>query len=118
MLRGGTMPVSTKRRPCAKCRRWFRPSPRLKGRQAVCSAEPCQRARQLANERSWKQANPQHRTKSLARSSAGCDEVRAAGEGKSIRSQGLAGTRVDSGVLPRGLGKSIEAQAFVLAALV
>jgi hypothetical protein len=112
------MPGSTKRRPCAICRRWFRPSPRLRGRQTVCAAEPCQRARQAANERRWKDANPGHRTKSRARSSATCDEVRRLGGGKSIPPEVRIKQGVDSRVLLAGLGESIHAQECVLAALV
>jgi hypothetical protein len=112
------MPVSTQRRPCVVCRRWFRPSPRLKGRQTVCPEKPCQRARQAANELRWKRANPGHRKKAGNRSSATYAEVPSAGEGKSILSQAPASQAVDQGVLPVGLGKSIQSHAFVLAALV
>ena len=77
-----------------------------------------QRARQAANERRWKDANPGHRAKSRARSSATCDEVGAASGGKSIPPEVLTKQRVDPGVLVAGLGKSIRAQECVLAALV
>ena len=108
------MPPSTQRkRPCSECRRWFRPSPRLKGRQTVCSDDECQRARRGANVRRWKRVA--RRTRSSSRTS---DEVLRRNEGNSILAEVPSPRPLDQGVLPERLGNSIRAQARVLVALV
>ena len=99
-------PSTLKRRPCSYCGRWFRPSPRLKGRQTSCGTRECQRARKADSQARWR------------RSRVTYDEVPRVEDVDSIRAQGSVKRAVSSGVLPGGLGDSIHAQARVLAALV
>ncbi len=104
-------PSTQRKRPCSICRRWFRPSPRLKGRQTVCDAEPCQRARREANVRSWRARQPER----LKRT---CAEVLTERPGNSIRSQATASSPLTSQVLPEPSGNSIPAERAVVAGLV
>ena len=48
--------ASTRKRPCAICRRWFFPDPRQIGRQRTCS-EQCQRELHRRQCQRWNQKN-------------------------------------------------------------
>ena len=106
-------PCTQRRRPCSLCRRWFRPSARLKGRQTVCGLPECQRERRAANVRRWKRA-----TRPVKSGSGTSDEVLRRPKGNSILAQTPLARAVDSGVLGEELGNSIRAQARIVAALV
>lgn len=41
-------------KPCRICRRWFRPDPRARSQQRVCSSEDCQRERRRRNAAAWR----------------------------------------------------------------
>src|SRR5664280_1870813 len=51
------MPEARKR-PCAICRRWFRPSPRVERRQHACGKPECQTTRRQKTQASWRRRNP------------------------------------------------------------
>jgi hypothetical protein len=51
------MPEARKK-PCRICRRWFRPDPRVGGRQRACSKPDCQTARRRKTQASWRNRNP------------------------------------------------------------
>src|ERR1700678_367192 len=51
------MPEARKR-PCTICRRWFRPSPRVGGRQRACGNPECQTARRSQTQEKWRSRNP------------------------------------------------------------
>lgn len=51
------MPKARKR-PCAICRRWFRPDPRAGDRQHACGKPECQMARRQKTQASWRCRNP------------------------------------------------------------
>jgi hypothetical protein len=53
------MPEARKR-PCAICRRWFRPDPRIGARQRACSAPECQTTRRRKTQSSWRARNPEY----------------------------------------------------------
>ncbi len=53
------MPEARKR-PCAICRRWFRPDPRVGERQRACDRPECQTARRQKTQASWRQRNPEY----------------------------------------------------------
>jgi len=44
-------------RPCRICRRWFRPDPRSRGLQQVCSDAVCQRERHRRSCAEWHRSN-------------------------------------------------------------
>lgn len=47
-----------KRKRCRLCGKTFRPDPRLKARQKVCSAVACQKQRKAFALRNWRKRNP------------------------------------------------------------
>lgn len=47
-----------RKRPCAICRRWFRPNARVGNRQHVCGKPECQTARRQKTQASWRRRNP------------------------------------------------------------
>jgi hypothetical protein len=51
------MPEARKK-PCRICRRWFRPDPRVGGRQRACRDADCQTARRQKTQASWRNRNP------------------------------------------------------------
>ena len=51
------MPEARKR-PCTICRRWFRPDPRVGGRQRACGKPDCQTARRRKTQAHWRHRNP------------------------------------------------------------
>src|SRR5437588_3697438 len=51
------MPEARKR-PCAICRRWFRPDARVGKRQQACGKPECQRSRRQKTQASWRRRNP------------------------------------------------------------
>jgi hypothetical protein len=51
------MPEARKR-PCAICRRWFRPNARVGSRQHACGKPECQTARRQKTQASWRRRNP------------------------------------------------------------
>ena len=51
------MPEARKR-PCAICRRWFRPDPRVGRRQHACGKAECQMSRRQKTQASWRRRNP------------------------------------------------------------
>ena len=51
------MPEARKK-PCRICRRWFRPDPRVGGRQRACSKPDCQTARRRKTQAGWRYHNP------------------------------------------------------------
>src|ERR1039458_513504 len=51
------MPEARKR-PCAICRRWFRPDARAGDRQRACGKPECQAARRQKTQASWRRRNP------------------------------------------------------------
>jgi hypothetical protein len=51
------MPEARKK-PCRVCRRWFRPDPRVGGRQRACGKPECQTARRQKTQASWRNWNP------------------------------------------------------------
>jgi len=55
-------PHRTKRRskPCAICRVWFIPNPRLGARQRTCGKSECRKARKRETQRVWAKANPDY----------------------------------------------------------
>ena len=50
------MPEARKR-PCAICRRWFRPDPRVGNRQYACGQSDCQASRRQKTQASWRRRN-------------------------------------------------------------
>ncbi len=54
-----TMP-DTRKRPCCTCRHWFRPDPRIGGRQRACRRAECQAARRRQTQASWRARNPDY----------------------------------------------------------
>ena len=53
------MPASRKR-PCAICRRWFRPDPRVGARQRACGKPDCQAERRKKTQARWRTKNPDY----------------------------------------------------------
>jgi hypothetical protein len=53
------MPAPQKR-PCSICRRWFRPDPRVGGRQRACGKPECQAARRKKTQARWRTKNPDY----------------------------------------------------------
>jgi len=53
------MPEARKK-PCAICRRWFRPDPRIGVRQRACSEPECQTARRRKAQSNWRARNPDY----------------------------------------------------------
>src|ERR1022692_2317260 len=51
------MPEARKR-PCAICRRWFRPDGRVGSRQHACGNPECQTSRRQKTQASWRRRNP------------------------------------------------------------
>ena len=51
------MPEARKR-PCAICRRWFRPNARVGDRQHACGMPECQTGRRQKTQASWRCRNP------------------------------------------------------------
>ena len=51
------MPEARKR-PCAICRRWFRPDARVGDRQHACGKPGCQISRRQKTQASWRRRNP------------------------------------------------------------
>src|SRR6266849_21746 len=51
------MPEARKR-PCAICRRWFRPDARVGDRQQACGKPECQTRRRQKTQASWRRRNP------------------------------------------------------------
>ena len=51
--RRGRLRVHNKK-PCAICRRWFYPDPRVGDRQHVCGSPACQAERKRRNKRAWR----------------------------------------------------------------
>ena len=51
------MPEARKR-PCAICRRWFRPNARVGSRQHACGKPECQVSRRQKTQASWRRRNP------------------------------------------------------------
>jgi hypothetical protein len=49
-----------RKRPCRFCRRWFLPDPRIGDRQRACSQGPCQAARRIETQASWRRRNPDY----------------------------------------------------------
>ncbi len=49
-----------RKRPCAICRRWFRPDPRVGDRQHVCREPQCQAKRRQKTQASWQRRNPDY----------------------------------------------------------
>jgi hypothetical protein len=52
----------TRKRPCSICRHWFRPDPRVGGRQQACRKPECQVARRRRTQSRWRAANPGYAT--------------------------------------------------------
>ncbi len=48
------------KRPCAICRRWFQPDPRVGKRQRACGRPECQTARRRKTQKRWRQSNPDY----------------------------------------------------------
>lgn len=48
------------KRPCAICKKWFYPHPRVGNRQRVCSEPSCQSERQKRNQKRWRMKNPDY----------------------------------------------------------
>lgn len=49
-----------RKRPCSICRCWFRPDPRIGGRQGACGKAECQAARRKKTQAAWRKANPDY----------------------------------------------------------
>jgi hypothetical protein len=49
-----------RKKPCTICRRWFRPDPRVGGRQRACDRPECQTARRRKAQASWRRRNPDY----------------------------------------------------------
>jgi hypothetical protein len=49
-----------RKRPCAICRRWFQPDPRVGTRQRVCSQGACQLNRRRRKQADWRTRNPEY----------------------------------------------------------
>src|SRR5580700_9162786 len=47
-----------RKRPCASCRHWFRPDPRVGSRQHACGKAECQASRRQKTQASWRRRNP------------------------------------------------------------
>ena len=47
-----------RKRPCAICRRWFRPNARVGSRQHACGKPECQTARRQKTQARWRRRNP------------------------------------------------------------
>jgi hypothetical protein len=107
------MPSTLPKRPCAYCRLWFVPSPRLKGSQYACAERGCQRRRKADNQRAWK-----HASRSARAAKRTYDEVSRTGRGDSITPQVPSRQRVDQGVSPTAVGDSIVVQGRILVGLV
>lgn len=50
----------SKKRPCAICRQWFYPHPRVGDRQRVCSNPACQAQRRKKTQATWRAKNPDY----------------------------------------------------------
>src|SRR5215831_18397424 len=49
-----------RKRPCAICRRWFRPDPRVGDRQHACGQPQCQAKRRRKTQANWRHRNPDY----------------------------------------------------------
>jgi hypothetical protein len=49
-----------KKRPCACCRKWFWPDPRVGERQRACTAPECQRKRRAQSQAAWSARQPEY----------------------------------------------------------
>src|SRR6202045_1937774 len=47
-----------RKRPCAICRQWFRPDPRVGSRQHACGMSGCQASRRQKTQAGWRRRNP------------------------------------------------------------
>src|SRR5580698_5830954 len=47
-----------RKRPCASCRQWFRPDPRVGSRQRACGKSECQAWRRQKTQAGWCRRNP------------------------------------------------------------
>ena len=47
-----------KKRPCCICRHWFRPDPRVGGRQRACGKAECRASLRQKSQASWRRRNP------------------------------------------------------------
>src|SRR5215471_7524008 len=56
-----TMP-DVRKRPCCICRHWFRPDPRVGGRQRACGRAECQATRRRQTQAAWRARNPDYFT--------------------------------------------------------
>jgi hypothetical protein len=54
-----TMP-ETRKKPCSICRSWFRPDPRVGGRQRACRKPDCQAVRRKKTQAAWRARNPDY----------------------------------------------------------
>jgi hypothetical protein len=59
---GGTVGAMAfqRKRPCAVCRRWFQPDPRIGARQRVCPERACQVSRRRRQQAEWRKQNPEY----------------------------------------------------------
>ena len=49
--------AAPRKRPCAICRRWFRPDPRVGNRQHACGQPECQTSRRRKTQARWRRRN-------------------------------------------------------------
>src|SRR5450759_1174344 len=49
-----------RKRPCAICRRWFRPNARVGSRQHACGKPECQTSRRQKTQARWRRRNPSY----------------------------------------------------------
>ncbi len=63
--------MSSCKRPCKICRRWFQPHPRAGDRQRVCSGPACQQERHRRADRAWHARHPDYDKKRRLREGAG-----------------------------------------------
>ena len=47
-----------RKRPCCICRHWFRPDPRVGGRQRACGKAECRASLRQKSQASWRRRNP------------------------------------------------------------
>jgi hypothetical protein len=52
--------AEARKRPCTICRQWFRPDPRIGGRQRACGKAECQRLRRRKTQAGWRKRNPEY----------------------------------------------------------
>jgi hypothetical protein len=87
------MPEARKR-PCAICRRWFRPNPRVGDRQRACGSSDCQKARRQKTQANWRNRNPGYSIRMADRPARGA-----------ARSAGTAAITPPLNQLPREVAK-------------